>query len=123
MVVGHKFHSYVSLIFHTQINKKCFILIILIFFSVHKNICAQKSLKRTCPASDPVTPLSTLDESDSHCIKRVQIRSFFCSVFSRIWTEYSVQYSYYLDSIRSKYGEIRTRKTPSWRKYYYFTEQ
>ena len=31
----------------------------------------------------------------SHCVKSVQIRSFFCSVFSKIWTEY---------------GKIRTRK-------------
>ena len=23
-----------------------------------------------------------------HCAKSVQVRSFFCSVFSRIWTEY-----------------------------------
>ena len=26
--------------------------------------------------------------SSFHCVKRVQIRSFFCSVFSCIWTEY-----------------------------------
>ena len=27
------------------------------FFLIHVNVCAQKSLKCTCPASDPVTPL------------------------------------------------------------------
>ena len=32
-----------------------------------------------------------------HCVKSVEIRSFFWSVFSRIWTEY---------------WKIRTRKTP-----------
>ena len=44
------------------------------------------------------------------CVKSVQIRSFFWSVFSRIWTEY-VEYFVNL-GIQSKYGKIRTRKTP-----------
>ena len=26
------------------------------FFSIHANVCAQKSLKRTCAGFDPVTP-------------------------------------------------------------------
>ena len=29
------------------------------FFSVYANVCAQKSLKRTFPGFDPVTPLSS----------------------------------------------------------------
>ena len=30
------------------------------FFSINANVCAQKSLKCTCPGFDPVTPLYTL---------------------------------------------------------------
>ena len=33
-----------------------------------------------------------------HCVKIARIRSFFCSAFSRIWTEW---------------GKMRTRKTPN----------
>ena len=51
-----------------------------------------KSAMITTDFSDPKT-------KNQHCMKIVQIRSFFWSVFSRIWTEYSVQ-------IR----KIRTRK-------------
>ena len=40
-----------------------------------------------------------------HCVKCVQIRSIFWSVFSRIWTEYEVSLR-----IQSKGGKIRTRK-------------
>ena len=44
-----------------------------------------------------------------HCVKSVQIRSFFCSVFSCIRTEYSVSISVSL-RIHSKCGKIRTTK-------------
>ena len=40
-----------------------------------------------------------------HCVKSVQIRRFFWSVFSRIRTEYRVSLR-----IQSEYGKIRTRK-------------
>ena len=40
-----------------------------------------------------------------HCAKSVQIRSFFWSVFSRIWTEYGD-----LLLIQSKYVQMRPRK-------------
>ena len=43
-----------------------------------------------------------------HCVKSVEIRSFFWSVFSCIRTEYGV-YSVNL-RIQSKYRKIRTRK-------------
>ena len=36
----------------------------------------------------------------SHCVKNVQIRSFFWSVFSRIWTEYGDLRSKYPYSVR-----------------------
>ena len=44
----------------------------------------------------------------SHCVKSVQIRSFFWSVFSRI-TKYFPQYEVSL-RIKSECGKIRTRK-------------
>ena len=31
------------------------------FFSIHANVCAQKSLKRTCLGFDPVKPLARDD--------------------------------------------------------------
>ena len=43
---------------------------------------------------------------NGHCVKSVQIRSFFWSVFSRIWTEYEVSLR-----IQSECGKIRTRKS------------
>ena len=43
--------------------------------------------------------------SPFHCVKIVQIGSFFWSVFSRIRTEYGE-----IDRIQSKCGKIRTRK-------------
>ena len=46
-----------------------------------------------------------LKRSNLHCVKSVQIWSFFWSVFSRIWTEYSVSVR-----IRSECEKIRTRK-------------
>ena len=49
---------------------------------------------------------------NNHCVKSVQIRSLFWSVFSRIRTEYGE-----IQSIQSKCGKIRTRITP---KYEYF---
>ena len=30
------------------------------FFSIHANVCAQKVLKRMCPASDTVTALNNI---------------------------------------------------------------
>ena len=51
----------------------------------------------------------------SHCVKSVQIRSFFWSVFSRIWTEcgeirsISPQYLSVFSPNEGKYG---TEKTP-----------
>ena len=36
-----------------------------------------------------------------HCVKYVQIRSFFCTVFSRIWTEYGPEKTLYLDTFHS----------------------
>ena len=39
-----------------------------------------------------------------HCVKSVQIRSFFWSVFYCIWTEYGDLRS------KSEYGKLRTRK-------------
>ena len=41
----------------------------------------------------------------NHCMKSVQIRSFFWSVFSHIWTEYGEIWS-----IQSERGKIRTKK-------------
>ena len=46
-----------------------------------------------------------------HCIKSVQIRSFFWTVFSRIRTEYGE----ILLHIQSEYGKIRTRKNSVFR--------
>ena len=42
----------------------------------------------------------------NHCVKSVQMRSFFWSVFSSIWTEYGE-----IRSIQSECGKIRTRKS------------
>ena len=60
MIIGHQF-SYVSLVlFHTQINrnyKKMHYANDIDFFSIHANVCVQKSFKRTCPGFDTVTPL------------------------------------------------------------------
>ena len=42
---------------------------------------------------------------DQHCVKCVQIRSFFWSVFSRIWTKYRE-----ILRFQSECGKIRTRK-------------
>ena len=42
-----------------------------------------------------------------HCVKSVQIRSYFWSVFSCIWTEYGDLQSNL--RIQSKYRKIRTR--------------
>ena len=42
---------------------------------------------------------------DRHCVKCVQIRSFFWFVFSGIWTENGVSLR-----IQSEFGKIRTRK-------------
>ena len=36
-----------------------------------------------------------------HCIKSVQIRSFFWSVFSRIWTEYGPEKTQYVDTLHT----------------------
>ena len=49
--MGIKLHRYASFIFHTHITNR------IDFFSIHANVCAQKSLKCTCPGLDPVTPL------------------------------------------------------------------
>ena len=45
------------------------------------------------------------DYISQHCVKCVQKRSFFSSVFSRIRTEHGVSLC-----IQSEYGKIRTRK-------------
>ena len=37
----------------------------------------------------------------SHCVKSVQIRSFFCSVFSSIRTEYGPEKTSYLDTFHA----------------------
>ena len=41
------------------------------------------------------------DYCECHCVKRVQIRSSFWSVFPRIWTEYG--------EIRNKHGAVKLR--------------
>ena len=43
-----------------------------------------------------------------HCVESVQIRSFFWSLFSRIWTECGEIRS--ISRIQSECGKIRTRK-------------
>lgn len=49
----------VSFIFHTQTHRNCKNYVNHIKkFSVHANVCAQKSLERTCPGFDPIPPLS-----------------------------------------------------------------
>ena len=67
---------------------------------------------------------SNFDFFAAHCLKSVQIQSFFWSVFSCIRTEYSLyfpysEYSSYslysrsiqsISSIQSEYRKIRTRK-------------
>ena len=52
--------------------------------------------------------ISTHNPNDPnlHCVKSVQIRRFFWSVFSHIWSEYGE-----IRSIQSECGKIRTRKT------------
>ena len=45
-------------------------------------------------------PRNCLRSELLHCVKRVQIRSFFWSVFSRIWTEYGDLRSKYLYSVQ-----------------------
>ena len=46
-----------------------------------------------------------------HCVKSVQIRSFFWSVFSRIWTEYGPEKTPYLDTFhRERYSKSKPGK-------------
>ena len=54
--------------------------------------------------------LSAENSGTDHCVKGVQIRSFFWSIFSRIRTEHER----HLVSLRIQYecGKIRTRKNP-----------
>ena len=39
------------------LSRKFNIAVILIFFAIHANLCAQKSWKRTCAGFEPATPL------------------------------------------------------------------
>ena len=63
-----------------------------------------------------------------YCVKCVQMRSFFRSVFSRIWTEYLSSYSVrmreYADQkklrIWTLFTQCITRKQKFWMKYYNF---
>ena len=50
-----------------------------------------------------------LSHVTSHCVKSVQIWSYFWSVFSCIRTEYGEIRSIWLRSIQSEYRKIRTR--------------
>ena len=45
--------------------------------------------------------------SDVNCVKSVQIRSFFWSVFSCIWTEYGPKKSPYLETFRAAVNQVR----------------
>ena len=56
-----------------------------------------------------LTKITCVSEFNRRCVKSVQIRSFFWSVFSRIRTEYGEMYSLFL-GIQSKCREIETRK-------------
>ena len=59
IAMEHQISYVFSFIFHIHINincKKCVILIILTFFNLRQCVWL-KSLKRTCPSFDPVTPL------------------------------------------------------------------
>ena len=64
---------------------------------------------KACQVNFDEMNLETCYKSDcQHCLKSVQIRSFFWSVFSRIRIE-----RYFVSlCIQFEYGKIRTRKTP-----------
>ena len=49
-------------------------------------------------------PLSQCWTACYHCVKSVQIGSFFWSVFSRIRTEYGPEKTPYLDTFHAVYG-------------------
>ena len=54
---------------------------------------------------------SALGKTNLHCVKSVQIQSYFWSVFSRIRTEYGeiLRISPYSVQMPGEYGKIRTR--------------
>ena len=70
--------------------------------------CVQFSTTNTLYISRFVIVMSAF-QKQSHCVKCVQIRTFFWSVYSRIPTEYGEIRSIYRD-IQSEYGKIQTRK-------------
>ena len=64
-----KFHKYVSFIFHTGINincKKCKVVAIMVISRLTPIYVLKNYEKRTCPAFDPVTPLTEIDVLNNH---------------------------------------------------------
>ena len=59
---------FLSFIFKSYLDEKKFIVAVTDYFSIHVNICTQKSRKRTYPGIDPVT---TPSATSYYCHKSI----------------------------------------------------